>query len=169
MKKIAFFLTISVFLMFGCIYEIPLVEEHTIPIDQSVLGLWEAIPEKGEKSENPEKMMVLKFSETEYIVHYPIDKDGMYFRAYPIKIGDISCVQIQLIGTGEGSVEKDTKEIYHVISYQLSNNILEIKMLNPDLVDKNLKDIKSLKEAFLKNKDNENLFKDPGKFKKIKK
>jgi hypothetical protein len=153
----------------GCKYEAPLTEEHSISIDQSVLGLWELVPEKGEQPDQNERMMILKYTETEYLIHYPIGKDGMYFRGYPIKVGGVPCVQIQIIGTAEGNLDKDNKELFQVVSYQLSNSELIIKTLNTNLVDDDLKDSEALKKAFLKHKDDKDLFKDPGKFRKIEK
>jgi len=50
----------------------------------------------------------------------------------------------------------------------MSNGELEIKTLNTDLVDKDLKDTASIKQAFLKNKDNKDLFRNPGKFRRVK-
>jgi hypothetical protein len=57
-----------------------LTEDHPIAVDSSVLGLWEVIPD-----------------------------DGIYYRAYPIKIGGVSCVQLQAIGTKAGPPDKKRK------------------------------------------------------------
>ena len=38
---------ITALFLIGCEYEAPLDKEHDIPIDTSVLGLWEYIPENG--------------------------------------------------------------------------------------------------------------------------
>ena len=169
LKKFAI-LTVFVLLSFvGCKYQAPLTKEHNIPIDPSVLGLWELIPGKGEKRDPHERVMVLKYSETEYLIHYPIGKDGMYFRGYPIKIGDIPCVQIQLIGTEEGNLDKNNKELFQVVSYQLSHGDLIIKTLNSNLVGDDLRDSEALKKAFLKHKNDKDLFQDPGRFRKIEK
>ena len=65
-----------------------------------MLGLWETLPENSD--EEKERMMILKFSSTEYIIHYPVRENAIYFRAYPIKVGGVSCVQLQAIGFNEG-------------------------------------------------------------------
>jgi hypothetical protein len=169
MKSLAILPVVVLLFLAGCEYEAPLTEEHSISIDQSVLGLWEPVPDKGEQPDQNERMMVLKYTETEYLIHYPIGKDGMYFRGYPIKIGGVPCVQIQIIGTAEGNLDKDNKELFHVVSYQLSNGELIIKTLNTNLVNHDLKDSEALKKAFLKHKDNKDLFRDPGRFRKIEK
>ena len=151
----------------GCEYLAPLAEEHNIAVDPAVIGLWEEVPE-GDKPPDPDdRMLILKYSDTEYLVHYPTRKDEGYYRAYPIKVDGISCVQIQLIGTADGDIKKGERK-YQVATYSISNGELEIKTLNTDLVDKDLRDTASIKQAFLKNKDNKDLFTNPGKFRRVK-
>ena len=150
----------------GCQYLAPLTEEHSIAIDPSVIGLWEEVPE-GDNLPNPDgRMLILKYSDTEYLVHYPTRKDEGFYRAYPIKVDGISCVQIQQIGTADGDIKDDRK--YQVVKYSVSNGELEISTLNTDLVDRDLRDTASIKQAFLKNKDNKDLFTNPGKFRRVK-
>ena len=164
--KYGVFLTVLLVLgLTGCEYEVPLVEKKDIPVDEAILGLWEQVPGKDETG-SPQEMLVLKYTDTEYLVHYPTGKDGMYFRAYPIKIDGKIYVQTQLIGTRDGNIEKKDRR-YHVVSYKLSDGQFEMRILNADLVDKNLTDSAKLMEAFLKNKDNKDLFKEPGKFRKV--
>ncbi len=166
MKYKALFLAAFAFYVFaGCEYENPLTNEHNIPVDPAVLGLWETPPENGGTAGSSEKMLILKYSETEYLVHYPIGDEAFYFRGYPIKIGNISCVQVQLIGDSNGDIKKEERK-YQVVSYRLSNYELEIKTLNTDLVDKKLKEINKLRKAFMKNIANKELFQNPVRFKK---
>jgi len=169
MKCLKAFLTVAVLLLAGCEYESPLTKEHSIAIDSAVLGLWEPIPDEGEKPKQDERMMILKYSDTEYLLHYPVGKDGLYYRCYPIKIGGVSCVQLQVIGTGDGPLKKDEKDLFHVVSHQLANAELEIKLLNTDLVDDDLKTTEALRQSFLNHKGNKDLFTNPGKFKRIEK
>ena len=160
-------LTVTVLLITGCEYESPLTKEHNIAVDSAVLGLWEAIPDKGEEPKQNERMMILKYSGTEYLIHYPVGKDGSYFRGYPIKIGGVSCVQLQVIGTKAGPPEKDEKNLFHVVSYRLASDELEIKILNSGLVDDDLKTTEALTQSFLKHKGNKKLFINPGRFRRI--
>ena len=44
-----------------------------------MLGLWETVLENSD--EEKERMMILKFSSTEYIIHYPVREHAMSFRA----------------------------------------------------------------------------------------
>ena len=166
MKLKIIFMVALMFVIAGCEYETSLTDEHKIPVDKTVLGLWEAVPEKGGVSDPKERLMVLKYTDTEYLVHYPTGDEGFYFRGYPIRIGGISCVQIQLIGDSNGDIKTGDRK-YHVVSYQFVNGELDIKTLNTDLVDKNIKDRNKLEKAFLKNKNKGELFRNPAKFRKV--
>ena len=131
-----------------------------------MLGHWETLPENSDEEKG--RMMILKFSSTEYIIHYPVRENAMYFRAYPIKVGGVSCVQLQAIGSNEGPPDQGEKGLYHVASYQLSDAKLEIKLLNEKLVDDELKKSAELTRALLEHKENKNMFINPVKFRRIK-
>lgn len=166
MKYAGVFLAAVILIAIGCDYQVPLTEEHTIAIDRAVLGLWEEVP-KGDKPPNPdERMLILRYSDTEYLIHYPAGKDGLFFRGYPIRVGGVPCVQVQLIGSYDGDLGKEDRK-YQVIRYALSNGILEVRTLDTKLVDKNLSDSASLRQAFFKSKDNKDLFQDPVRFRKV--
>src|SRR5512136_1031924 len=113
MKGCAVFLLTAFFIIVSCEYQAPLIEEHSIPIDSSVLGLWEEVPR--DKRPNPdERMLILKYSDTEYLILYPTQKDGLYYRGYPIDVGGIPCVQIQLIGSADGEDIKKEERGFQV-------------------------------------------------------
>lgn len=169
MRCIAVLLMIMVLFFAGCKYETPLTKEHAIPVDSSVLGIWEPQSDEREESGADERMMILKYSDTEYLIHYPPGgNDETYYRGYPIKIGGISCVQLQVIGTEDGMPKRDVKDLFHVVSYELKKGILEIRTLNTDLVDNDLKTTEALVQAFLNHKDNKDLFTNSVRFKRIK-
>ncbi|MCU0857125.1 MAG: hypothetical protein MUC65_01810 [Pontiellaceae bacterium] len=153
-------------LLVGCEYESPFTTEHSIVIDSAVLGLWEPKPDEGKEPKEGERMMILKYSDTEYLIHYPAGEDGIYYRGYPIKIGGISCVQLQIIGTKDGPPRKDEADLFYVVSYQLTDSGLEIKTLNTNVVDDDLKSTEELHAAFLKHKENKDLFNDPEVFRR---
>ncbi len=168
MKYIMMVFAVAILLLAGCEYESPFTKEHSIAIDSAVLGLWEPKSDEGENSKQDELMMILKYSDTEYLIHYPTGKDGIYYRGYPIKIGGISCVQLQIIGTNDGPPKKDETELFYAVSYQLTDRQLEIKTLDTDLVNDDLKTTDELRKAFLKHKDKKDLFKNPGVFRRRK-
>ena len=165
MKLKIVFMIALIFLFAGCEYETSLTDEHKIDVDKAVLGLWESVPVKNEASGPKDRLMVLKYTDTEYLVHYPTGDEGFYFRGYPIRIGGVSCVQIRLIGDSNGDIKTGERK-YQVVSYQFVNGELEIKTLNTDLVDNNLKDRNKLKKAFLMNKNKGELFINPVRFRK---
>jgi hypothetical protein len=169
MKCIMVLPAVAILLLAGCEYESPLTKEHNLAVDPTVFGLWEPIPIEGDLSKQDERMMILKYSETEYLIHYPPGgNDEAYYRGYPVNIGGVSCVQLQVIGTADGPPGKDTKDLFHVVSYQLTDGRLDIRRLNTDVVDDALKTTAELRNAFLKHKHNKDLFKDPAVFRKIK-
>lgn len=161
--------------LIGCQYQAPLTTQHSIAIDPEVLGKWEFVPkesaedssEESKKDEQREVLMVLKFSDTEYLIHYPVNRDGMYFRGYPVRIGNVSCVQLQLIGTEKTSITTDDEKRYHVVSYQLSEGMLKIEVLNDKIVSGDLKKSEELNKAVLENQNEKNLFHEPGIFQRV--
>jgi hypothetical protein len=168
-RQMKYFLApvIAAVLIAGCVYESPLTEEHVIAIDPSVPGVWEEIPEPGNEQIPQDRMLILKFSDTEYMVSYPMGAKSDYYRAYPINIGGVSCVQLQVIGTQKGPLEPKEKDQFLVASYVISDDILEISLLNTELVDDDIKNPESLRKAFLEHKNDKNLFVEPGRFKRI--
>jgi hypothetical protein len=150
----------------GCEYQEPLSEKQGILIEESALGLWQAEPEKKE-SVSKDYLIALRISPTEYLVHYNEGSMSMYFRAYPIKVGNVSCLQLQLIGTSSGPAPKNEPQ-YHVALYQINGDELSIRMMNTNIVDSKLGSA-AMREAFLKNQADEKLFREPGKFRRVKK
>ena len=169
MRCIAVLVIVTLLFLAGCKYEVPLTKEHAIPVDLWVLGVWEPQTDKEEAWGADERMMILKYSDTEYLIHYPPGgNDETYYRGYLINIGGISCVQLQVIGTEDGMPKRGVKDLFHVVSYELKKGILEIRTLNTDLVDDNLKTTEALVKAFLSHKDNKDLFTNSVRFKQIK-
>ena len=159
------FILFCVLFLTSCEYKAPLVKENKIPVEKALLGNWEFINEKN--NEEKVSLLFLKFSETEYLLHYVEKESDTYFRCYPIKIGNINCLQLQIISYKNEPVSETEKKLYLVYSYKITNDVLEVSGLNEKLVSDQLEDTKSLKKAFLKEKDNKELFTDPGKFKRI--
>jgi hypothetical protein len=148
----------------GCQFDFPLSLEHSIPVDPDAIGLWESVPEQGEKTEG---MMVLKFSDTEYLIHYPTGEEGMYFRGYPVEVGGVACVQLELLGTEDGPVAKGDKARFQIANYEIKDEVLTIKTINTELIGGELKSSEELNKVFLEHNDDPELFTNPGKFRKI--
>ncbi len=167
MKRAAIVLSVTILLVTGCEYDDPLTTKHNIPIDSAVLGWWELRPDEGQEPDPDEQMMILKYSDTEYVIHYPVGKNGIYWRGYPVRVGDVACVQLQVIGTGDGPVFQNAGDRFHVVAYRLIDGDLEVKTLNTDLVDDDLKGSQALQQAFLEHKNHTALFIDPGRFRPL--
>lgn len=168
MKRDLTWVVLAGLLLVSCQYEVPLTREHSIAVDSSILGLWEPIPDEGEEAKQDERMMILKYSDTEYMIHYPVGKDALYWRAYPVRLGGRSCVQLQVIGTVDGPLEEDEQQVFHVASYQRTDDVLVVKTLNIELVGNELKTTEALVQAFLDHKESKDLFIDPETFRQIK-
>lgn len=165
MKNYVILPVLSLLLFAGCQYEVPLTTEHNIPVDPKLPGVWELISEE----EDDVRITILKFSDTEYSADYSVKKDHIYYRGYPIEIGGVSCVQLQVIGTHKGPPDKDDNNLFQVASYRLVKDELEISMLNGDLIKDQDGKAESLVQAFLNNRENKELFVPLGKFRRINK
>jgi len=133
----------------------------------ALLGLWESIPNEGEKSEPIEQMLVLKYSATEYLVQYPTGKDAIYFRAYPIEIAGRKCVQLEIAGYESGPPEESEKKRFDVIAYEVADSTLVVWTLNSDPVKDGLKTTDALARAFRDHKGDKDLFTDPGRYRRV--
>lgn len=166
MKNTILVSLLGLLLLTACEYDVPLATEHNIQIDDAVLGTWKIT--SIENKDDDTEIRIHKFSNTEYAVHYLEDGGNLYFRAYAINVAGISAVQLELIGSGEEAIGSNEDDRYHVASYKIVDGLLHIGVLNSKLVDDELSDSESLRKAFVKHKDNPELFNDPGVFRKIK-
>ncbi len=152
----------------GCRYEEPLDATAGNPIDPMVLGLWELQPDDGDDDAERERMLVLPLSANEYLVNYPTGEDGLYFRAYPIKVGGVSCIQLKLLGTQAGALPGDDDALYDVVTYALTGGGLEVKTLNQNVISTEIETTDSLVKAFAGATESPELFSDPCTFTRIK-
>lgn len=171
MKPISFITALAALLFAGCIYQAPLVKENTIPVQPELIGVWEKVSKEGSERKKRDRILILKFSETEYLIRNPLDGDGICYRAYQIELGGKSCVQLEAIGTDEGAPDwkDDTPRPYLVSSFEVNDDKLVMKWLNRKLVGDDLNTTEALQEAFLKHKDNEELFTDAAEYRKMEK
>jgi hypothetical protein len=167
MKQFLLFLFVLLLCLAACEYQDPLSEKQNLPIAPALLGLWEPVPEKDEAKPSGEWIVALKYSDTEYMIHYQTRSESMYFRAYPLKVGDISCMQLQLIGNGDGPPAKGDP-VFQTAFVTLSGNEATIRMMNTSVVGHNLRGA-ALREAFLKNVKNPVLFREPARFRRVEK
>ena len=164
MMKFSTLLAILAALVIGaCEYDVPITTDHDIPINRSFLGTWEAVPHEDDEKT---RLQVLEFSDTEYLVHYFEGDESLYFRAYPITIENANAIQLELIGDDNESIDRAKKDRFMVASIRLLEGKLEVRTLNTELVSTQLADSQSLKDAFIANIKNPELFNDPGFFRR---
>jgi hypothetical protein len=150
-------------LLAGCDYTVPLVTTPEIEIDKSVLGLWQTSTENGKT----EQLLVLPLDKNEYLVSYPANtNDGMFARACLCRTGDKTLVQLNWFGTAEGKLPDDNR-VYQFLTYTNTGDTLTIRLLNTDVVSKDVASTKELAKAIAANKDDAKLFKEATVFRKV--
>lgn len=150
----------------GCVHHAPLSTEHALPIDPELLGLWERVPAESKGDPAEDMMMILRWSDTEYVVQYPRSEKGDYFRAYPVEIGGRRVVQAQSLGSAWGEIHEGDRVAFPVLSYRIVEGILAVSTLNPRVVDEHIPDSDTLREAFLANINRQDLFEPPAHFRR---
>lgn len=164
MKKLILLFLLGTPLLAACVFDVPVTTDHVIAIDEAILGPWKSVP-VGE--DEPVRITILRFSETEYVLHYFEDDWELYFRAYPVKIGEISAVQLEVLGDDDEAVSQDAGERYMIAAYRWVAGDLEVRTLNTGLFDTEIADSNALKAEILKHEDNPELFNEPGLFKRV--
>lgn len=164
MRKLMVVAAIVVAVLVGCDYTVSLVKTPKIDIDKAVVGLWER-PTGGGKIE---RLLILPLDKKEYLVSLPAGTpDVMFGRACLCMVGEREVVQVRWFGTAKGKMPDD-KQVYQYATYSLIDGVLRIRMMNTDLVKKDVDSSDALKKAIMKNYDNPGLFKRELAFLKVK-
>jgi len=159
----------------ACKFKVPVTREHAIPVDTAALGLWKPLRadiEKGERDAS-ESLLVLKFSDTEYVVEYRSKHGAMYVRVYPVKVGDARLVQLQIIGSSDGRSLADMLPDVHtgqydLASYRVKDDVLEIKMLSETALPVYYESSEELRDAVLRGLSSAKFFLAPMRFERVK-
>lgn len=160
MKKLVL-ITLSCICVLGCDYTVQLVDTPNIDIDQSLVGLWERKGDNGYQ-----KLLILPMGAKEYIVSFPYGgSDAMFARACLVKNSDITMAQLNWLGTAQATLPDDNRTFQYV-SYEISDDRLTVRLLNTDLVPKQLNSSKLFIDSIETNKDNPELFHNKMIFKK---
>jgi hypothetical protein len=147
----------------GCVYEVPLATESRQDVDKALLGKWQTTDADGTVQE----LLVLPLSAREYLVHYPSNsKDGIYFRAFVAQTGEQPIMQFQALGTSAGDVPDDQR-VYHFGAFRLDGPQLVLRLLNPEVVSREVKTSEALAKAIADQRQNPALFGDPTVFGKL--
>jgi len=71
-------------------------------------------------------------------------------------------MQLEVTGDSEGPVGTEEADLFTVVSYTLVNGEFVVRVLNTDLINKDLADTAALQAAFAANRDDPGLFLNPG-------
>ena len=148
----------------GCDYTVPLVKTPALEIDAAAVGLWQRSKDDGQI----ERLLVLPLNKREYMVSFPSgSQDAMFARAWLCRSGDMTLVQLEWIGTAQGKLPED-RRVFQLASYSVLGDALTVRMLNADVVKKDLKSSGELAKAIADNKSKPDFFKDKMVFTKVK-
>lgn len=150
-------------LLVGCDYTVPLVQTPETDIDNAVLGLWQRTKENGKI----EQLLVLPIEKREYLVSYPAESDNaMFARACLAQAGGKTVVQLKWFGTAEGNVPDDNR-VFQYVTYSVSDDKLTFRLLNSEVVKKDVNSTDALAKAIAANTDKPQLFKEAVVFSKV--
>jgi len=161
MRKLVLLMACGV--LAGCDYTVPLVPSPQMNIDPALIGLWQrTMPDK-----QTESLVVLPLGRQEYLVAFPAaTTNTMFARACLGRAADKTLVQLEWIGNGQGKTVEDGRA-YQFAAYAVASNALTVRMLNPDVVSKDVKTSSALAAAIAANKDQPNLFKEELVYRKV--
>lgn len=149
-------------LLAGCDYTVPLVKTADMPIDPAVVGLWQRT---GDDNKH-EGLLVLPLNKREYLVVFPAgSKDAMFARGCLWRDGGATLVQLDWFGTGRGDLPED-KRTFQYAAYTVEPDTLSIRLLNPEVVAKDITSHDALVKAITDNRNDPKLFRAEMMFRK---
>ena len=168
MRKRRLITVFVLFILTACDFDVPLVGEASLPIDQALLGTWEAIPEDRDEQKTPERIVISQESAKLYVIEHIDGESIIYFKGWLAELEGSHFMQVEVTGDNDkGPVGAEDDNLFSVVSYALDNGKLVVRSLNTDLVDAELADTVALQAAFAANRDNPSLFHEPGRFRKL--
>ena len=168
MRKQGLILIFILIIFTACDYDAPLVGEASLPIDQALLGTWEAIPYDRAGQESPERIVIRQESANLYVIEHVDGESIIYFKGWLAELEGSRFMQVEVTGDSKkGSDGAEDDDLFSVVTYALDNDELVVRSLNTDLVNKDLADTAALQAAFVANRDDPSLFHEPGKYRKL--
>ena len=167
MKKYLMPIVVAIILTACCVHQAPITTEHAIAIDWDLLGLWEAVPGEAKDDPTEDQMLILKWSETEYLAQFPRGEKGDFYRAYPVEIDGRLLLQAQSLGSDWGDIHEGDRVVYPILTYRIVEGILMISTLNTQVVDDKITDGDALREAIIANINRQDLFEPPTHFRRV--
>jgi hypothetical protein len=151
-------------LLAGCDYTVPLVKTPNAGVDAAIAGLWQRSGVGGKM----ESLLVLPLNKQEYLVVFPVgSQDAMFARGCLWRSAAITLVQLDWFGTAQGKLPEDNRT-FQFVSYAIKGDSMGLRLLNPDIVAKDVTSSDALAKAIADNKDDPKLFRDEMVFQKVK-
>lgn len=148
----------------GCDYTVPLVKAPKAEIDRAVIGQWQKSGADGRS----ESLLVLPLSQQEYLVVFPaLSKDSLFARGCIWHREALTLVQLDWFGTAHGKLPEDHRTFQYA-SFTIKGDSMTVRLLNPEVVTKDVASSDALAKAIIDNKDNPKLFRDEMVFQKVK-
>ena len=148
----------------GCDYTVPLANIPALEIDSGLVGLWQSAKDNGQM----ESLLVLPLNKQEYMVSFPAgSKDAMFARACLCRTAGMTLVQLEWVGNAQGKLPEDNR-VFQFAAYSVVGGTITVRMLNADVVKKDMKSADELAKAIVDNKDNPDLLRDKMVFTKVK-
>ena len=161
-------ITVFTFLILtACDFNVPLVAKAFLPIDQTLLGTWESIPEDWDGQEPLERLVIRQQSANLYEIEFGDEASHIYFKGWLAELEGIRFMQLECTGDDKGPVDAKDKRLFSVVSFTLGNGELVVRSLNTDLVSRDLVNTAALQVAFAANRDNPILFHKPDQFRRL--
>ena len=156
-------LVVVCLMLSGCEYTVPLVKIPEIAIDQSLLGLWERSLDDGQT----ENLLILPLNEREYMVSFPAGSKGaMFARGCLWRDADMTLVQLDWFGTAQAKRPDDNRTLQFV-TYTVEGDQVTIRLLNANVVQKEITSSEELAKAITMNETKPNLFRKAMVFTKV--
>lgn len=156
-------LAFLVALLVGCEYEVPLVSEPSVGIDETLVGVWgRELANGGE-----ERLLILPMSEKEYLISFPMNsKDRMFARGSVWERDDLRLVQLEWFGSAKAKLPGQDPR-FQYFGYRRSGGRLEILHVNADVVGRKPSSGEALAKAILAKKSDPKFFRKPMVFDKL--
>lgn len=163
MKRMIIVFTACVLLV-GCDYNVPLVKTADIPIDAALLSLWQR-PGDDNKIES---LLVLPFNKHEYLIVFPSgEENAMFARGCLWRNENTTLVQLDWFGTARGEFPEN-KRTFQYAAYTIETDKLSVRLLNPDVVLRDIASSDELAKAIAANKDDPKFFREKMVFQRVK-
>jgi WD40 repeat protein len=141
-------------LVTGCEYEVPLATQATIPIDESLIGIWDEVAEADTEALTPvNPLVILRFSPHEYLI---VDSDH-YMRGFFVDVGGHRLLQLEDLGTG--IAPKVGPRTFIVSKAEVRGDTAIVSVLSRNRVaPKDIKTSDDLRAAIVAHRDKADLF-----------